>query len=211
MQFSRCHGDMELTAMTFDPSGRRLITGGRDGSLKIWNFNNGACLNVLGSRFTLEVIPILSFPILSYCHKSIPHTVVLSFSGSTGDITVFSKAEDLCWWLEPNALCLQVQTTSHSPMNCLSQNSKIGHFCKKQRVTLSRYSDTRDADGTVPKCFGGGEHREDILCLAGQEPNLLASASYDGDILLWNVDSERCVGRLNAGCPEKRRPRPVFG
>ena len=55
MQFSRCHGDMELTAMTFDPSGRRLITGGRDGSLKIWNFNNGACLNVLQSKSTLEV------------------------------------------------------------------------------------------------------------------------------------------------------------
>ena len=63
MQFSRCHGDMELTAMTFDPSGRRLITGGRDGSLKIWNFNNGACLNVLESRFTLEVYTSL------FCHS----------------------------------------------------------------------------------------------------------------------------------------------
>ena len=55
MQFSRCHGDMELTAMSFDPSGRRLITGGRDGSLKIWNFNNGACLSVLDSSYSLEV------------------------------------------------------------------------------------------------------------------------------------------------------------
>ena len=73
------------------------------------------------------------------------------------------------------------------------------------------YSDTRDPDGSIPKQFGAGEHCEDILCLAGQEPNLLASASYDGDILLWNLDSERCVGRLNAGCRETRLPRPVFG
>ena len=73
------------------------------------------------------------------------------------------------------------------------------------------YSDTREPDGSIPKCFGSGEHREDILSLAGQEPNLLASASYDGDILLWNLDSERCVGRLNAGCWETRLPRPVFG
>ena len=77
MQFSRCHGDMELTSMTFDPSGRRLITGGRDGSLKIWNFNNGACLSVLESSFTVEVhccncqSSMLSFShssILPFCH-----------------------------------------------------------------------------------------------------------------------------------------------
>ncbi|XP_072248273.1 WD repeat-containing protein on Y chromosome [Leuresthes tenuis] len=33
--------------MTFDSKGRRLITGGRDGCLKIWNFNNGQCLKTL--------------------------------------------------------------------------------------------------------------------------------------------------------------------
>ena len=55
MQFSRCHGDVELTAMTFDTSGRRLITGGRDGTLKIWNFNNGACLSVMENRYRAEV------------------------------------------------------------------------------------------------------------------------------------------------------------
>lgn len=33
--------------MTFDETGRRLITGGRDGNCKIWNFNNGHCLKIL--------------------------------------------------------------------------------------------------------------------------------------------------------------------
>jgi WD40 repeat protein len=33
--------------MTFDETGRRLITGGRDGLCKIWNFNNGHCLKIL--------------------------------------------------------------------------------------------------------------------------------------------------------------------
>lgn len=75
MQFSHCHGDMELTAMIFDPSGRRLITGGRDGSLKIWNFNNGACLNVLENRFTLEVGSFCHFTIQSFLHFAIlPYT-----------------------------------------------------------------------------------------------------------------------------------------
>ena len=55
MQFSRAHGDAEITTMTFDPTGRRLITGGRDGSIKIWNFNNGACLSVLNNEDVAEV------------------------------------------------------------------------------------------------------------------------------------------------------------
>lgn len=100
MQFSRCHGDMELTAMIFDPSGRRLITGGRDGSLKIWNFNNGACLNVLENHFTLEVG--------SFCHSSILsflHSAILPYSG---DIIMFSEAADHCRGLEPTSLCIQV-------------------------------------------------------------------------------------------------------
>lgn len=55
IQFSKCHGSIEITAMTFDPTGRRLITGARDGSIKMWNFNNGACLAVLENHYTDEV------------------------------------------------------------------------------------------------------------------------------------------------------------
>ena len=56
IQFTRCHGDMEITAMAFDSLGRRLLTGGRDGSLKLWNFNNGACLRVFKNMYSDEVL-----------------------------------------------------------------------------------------------------------------------------------------------------------
>jgi WD40 repeat protein len=46
-EFSNAHGDQAITCMTFDDTGRRLITGGRDGLSKIWNFNNGHCLKIL--------------------------------------------------------------------------------------------------------------------------------------------------------------------
>jgi WD40 repeat protein len=55
MQFSHCHGNVEITAMGFDTAGRRLVTGARDGSMKIWNFNNGACLSVLQTKHNVEV------------------------------------------------------------------------------------------------------------------------------------------------------------
>jgi len=35
---------LEMTAMSFDPTYRRLVTALSDGSLAIWNFNNGNCL-----------------------------------------------------------------------------------------------------------------------------------------------------------------------
>ena len=45
--FRATEDDMEITAMSFDPTKRKLITGARDGVVKIWNFNNGACLRIL--------------------------------------------------------------------------------------------------------------------------------------------------------------------
>ncbi|KAI5633166.1 hypothetical protein NE865_14118 [Phthorimaea operculella] len=40
------HGEeipVEITAACFDPGNQALLTGARDGTLKIWNFNNGEC------------------------------------------------------------------------------------------------------------------------------------------------------------------------
>ncbi|XP_053098931.1 EF-hand calcium-binding domain-containing protein 8 isoform X2 [Hemicordylus capensis] len=45
MEFSTSPGQpMEITAMIFDPPQRRLITSLKNGIIKLWNFNNGACL-----------------------------------------------------------------------------------------------------------------------------------------------------------------------
>ena len=45
--------------MTFDKTGRRLITGARDGVCKIWNFNNGHCLKTLDKANNLEISDII--------------------------------------------------------------------------------------------------------------------------------------------------------
>ncbi|KPP77366.1 WD repeat-containing protein 64-like [Scleropages formosus] len=45
-EFGGAHGLSAVACMTIDPKGRRLVTGGRDGCLKVWNFNNGHCLKI---------------------------------------------------------------------------------------------------------------------------------------------------------------------
>lgn len=41
------------------------------------------------------------------------------------------------------------------------------------------------------------EHNEDILCCAFTGPNHLATGSYDGEIVIWNTNSEHISRRLN--------------
>ena len=63
---------------------------------------------------------------------------------------------------------------------------------------LSYYRDDNLPDDTVPKYWGHRVHKEDILCLAYCEPNILVSASYDGDIIVWDVDGEKKLIQMSA-------------
>lgn len=46
-EFNKAHEDGGVTCLEFDATGRRLLTGGRDGVVRMWNFNNGHCLTEL--------------------------------------------------------------------------------------------------------------------------------------------------------------------
>lgn len=59
MQFTQAHGNAAITAMSFDLSGRRLVTGAKDGSIKVWNFNNGSCVRCMQYSDHVEVTSII--------------------------------------------------------------------------------------------------------------------------------------------------------
>lgn len=42
--FHRAHGSARVTAVAFDAAQRRLLTGSNQGSVRMWNFNNGFLL-----------------------------------------------------------------------------------------------------------------------------------------------------------------------
>lgn len=59
------HGDtvvFEITAACFDPKHQLLLTGARDGSLKVWNFNEGFCLRKLAIEDRCEVTAVFWLP-----------------------------------------------------------------------------------------------------------------------------------------------------
>jgi WD40 repeat protein len=55
--FNNTHGESLLSAMTLDMSQRRLVTCARDGTCKMWNFNNGQCLKEFAGFGDAEVSP----------------------------------------------------------------------------------------------------------------------------------------------------------
>ena len=55
--FTELH-QTKMTAMAFDEAGRRLITGANDGTVRVWNFSNGQCLQGLRNDGSSEVSSI---------------------------------------------------------------------------------------------------------------------------------------------------------
>ncbi|XP_029111084.1 WD repeat-containing protein 49-like [Scleropages formosus] len=59
-QFTRCHGNAEISAMALDDTQTRLFTGGTDGLVKVWDFN-GHCHHKLdaGQTRAVDILQIL--------------------------------------------------------------------------------------------------------------------------------------------------------
>uniref|UniRef100_A0A3Q1IFA4 WD40 repeat domain 95 n=1 Tax=Anabas testudineus TaxID=64144 RepID=A0A3Q1IFA4_ANATE len=123
-----------ITCMTFDLKGRRLITGGKDGCLKIWNFNNGQCLKTLRKD---------------------------------GD------CQELCDLMICTVKCL-----------LLFCQDVPEDLCRIQKPQTTWQDDLKNG------------HKEDILCVVHCPPCLLATGSYDGEIIVWNVVSGCIQGRF---------------
>lgn len=46
-------------------------------------------------------------------------------------------------------------------------------------------------------------HKDDILCVAYCRPNYLATGSFDGQIIVWNVDSEKIIAKYRTRTASK--------
>jgi len=46
-EFCNAHDEYPITSIALDDTGRKLITAGQDGKVKIWNYNNGSCIRIM--------------------------------------------------------------------------------------------------------------------------------------------------------------------
>ncbi|KAJ3276764.1 WD40 repeat domain 95 [Terramyces sp. JEL0728] len=137
-EFHRAHGSLELTAMCFDISGRRLITGSRDKVLKMWNFNNGQILRKMYKETAHETTDI--------CYIEMGSNDYIICAGWDRKITMFLEDND------------NFESYPNKVLNGAGMRGMIGH-------------------------------EDDISCITFCAPNILASSSIDGVIVIWNLES----------------------
>ncbi|XP_067889622.1 cilia- and flagella-associated protein 337 isoform X1 [Heterodontus francisci] len=137
-EFSGAHGDSAICCMTFDDTGRRLITGGRDGCLKIWNHNNGHCLRILKKE---------------------------------------SRCDEICD-------CIYVEMHKNKYVLAVGWDRRINIYCD----SFGDHHHTQTPQPHWQDDLKRG-HKDDILCIAQCPPTLLATSSYDGEIIVWNMIS----------------------
>ena len=59
-EFCNVHDGHPITAIALDDTGRKLITAGQDGKIKIWNYNNGSCIRIMDKGIGMVVLDIIT-------------------------------------------------------------------------------------------------------------------------------------------------------
>ncbi|XP_061932668.1 WD repeat-containing protein on Y chromosome isoform X1 [Apis cerana] len=131
--------DIEITAACFDESEQLLVTGARDGTLKIWHFNTGTCLRNMELETQCEVTSLV--------------------------------------WLENRILCS-------------SWNRQVVEFAI--------------SDAYIYKKNWGLIHTDDILCSAMWYPQVLATATFNGEIILWRLETGQPYRKYKVNEPMAR-------
>ncbi|CAL1540983.1 unnamed protein product [Lymnaea stagnalis] len=157
-EYGDAHGEEAITCMTFDNTRRRLITGGRDGALKIWNYNNGHCLRVL---------------------KKKPKKNAEVHNNEICDVT----------YIEMNKNRLVIAVGWDKRINIYYDTVNDNNIHHTQHPALYWNDDLKNG------------HKEDVLCVANCLPNLLATGSYDGEVIVWNLVSGHIFCHLNPPPP----------
>ncbi|XP_012061841.1 PREDICTED: WD repeat-containing protein on Y chromosome-like [Atta cephalotes] len=118
------YADIEITAACFDDSEQFLVTGARNGSVKMWNYNTGICI----------------------------HDIMIDHQCEITNITWYENRILCCGW------------NKHVTELSIFESD----ICKKNWTT---------------------SHTDDILCLAARYPQLLATGSYNEELILWNLET----------------------
>ena len=184
------HNGNRITCVSLDSSGRRLITGSHDGSIKMWNFNNGQCLR----EFNYEHEP-----------KEVSKLAFIGNDSSTKVQQIVSVGWDKCLYIWPDE---NEPIVSFS--KCLPTHGHVGHtddilsltYCPREKLIVTGGQTGQiiawHMETGFPKAYlheidkslltsGEGESKAVEDLLYSNLVNLLISVSADNLLRLWEM------------------------
>ncbi|XP_057313413.1 WD repeat-containing protein on Y chromosome-like isoform X1 [Hydractinia symbiolongicarpus] len=189
MQLTTTHKEA-VTTCCYNSSFNHVVTASENSVIKVWDVENG------GQVFEYSKAHG-AMSITAMCFDSTQRRLVTG--GRDGKIKI---------WNYNNGQCLNTLQTDENSKEVsslvyftINKNRYIVSVGWDRRINL--YSDDQNILHHIknpyirwPDDVPSRAHKEDILCISYSPPHFLATSSYDGEVLIWNVTSGRIFCRL---------------
>ncbi|MGH0156758.1 UNVERIFIED_CONTAM: hypothetical protein FKN15_054411 [Acipenser sinensis] len=221
-EFSGVQAKAAVTCMTLDISGKRLITGGRDGSVRKWDYSSGQCVSVL--RHASDIADEVNSCIQVEIHSN----RIWATNSPLPDSTQFQDHQDGAngiedlgsQWLhqEPSPHREEIVSVSLWPPSLLATSSCAGELLVWNLISGNVFTRLGSADtaplreGTVEVKFSSSVPEEQspqkatvvALTLSGDD-TLLFAGDRLGFVYIWNIQD------YAQNAPETTLPPCRFG
>lgn len=152
---------------------RRVASGGRDGSIRIWHCGGE----------------------LSYVLSGHSQSVLGLAEVRRGVIASISRDRTLRYWDVAQQRCIRSINAHAAAVLSIASTPERTIATGSADHTIRLWSE----DGTLIRSLPG--HTGWVWGLTNLGQRLLASASEDGDALIWDLQSGQCVAALRTNCP----------
>ncbi|XP_061482380.1 WD repeat-containing protein 64 [Rhineura floridana] len=207
-QIEDAHGpNVELTCAAIDKNGFHLATGACDGTVKTWDFGSGQELKVLPlTRESKDNEHWLMQMVYLKASESRHVILVLEYSGTIKIVQGNEGEIYLCvTWELPEAVSLALQGNALMSLKLSPNAKKNNGFFPDVQVLLDKEPQKSNIQlpvKTEVKCL-------DLLRVEGY--NLLATASANGAIIMWDFESATARHIFKAGNTIQADRTELFG
>ena len=168
-----------ICAALFNANFGQVVSGCADSTVRVWDLETGEKVMQFGRAHGNAEITAMAFD---------PTERRLVTGARDGTVKM---------WNFNNGACLGV-------IDSLDSTEITGIVCPSDRICTAGWGrrivvhgDLRGTDEEIPSRAWRGRHVEDILCMDYCAPNLVATGSYNGDILVWGLDNENVYCHFN--------------
>ncbi|XP_063446060.1 WD repeat-containing protein on Y chromosome-like isoform X2 [Mytilus trossulus] len=180
--------DTQLCGAIYNPFFKQVVTGCDSSNVAVWELESGNKSIVFSNAHGNEEITCMVF-------DESWRRLITGARNGTIKVWNFQNGHNL-HKLEPEE---EAEVTGILPLVDMKMIVAVGW---SRKITV--YDDS-DPDNTyiAPNSHwkGGQIHKDDILTLDHCHPHFMATAGYDGELCVWNLETEKIYLRLRQGQP----------